>query len=58
MATYYSVFLQIKPNENLTIKEYLIIEKKLKNHLKSKNKLIRFIDIETVQCTSKEILKM
>lgn len=48
MATYYSVFLQIKPNENLTIKEYLAIEKKLKNHLKTKNKLIRFIDIEPV----------
>ncbi len=48
MATYYSVFLQIKPDENLTIKEYLVIEKKLKNYLKSKNKLIRFIDVEPV----------
>ncbi len=48
MATYYSVFLQIKLDEDLTIKEYLAIEKKLKNHLKSKNKLIRFIDIEPV----------
>ncbi len=48
MATYYSVFLQMKPDENLTIKEYLVIERKLKNHLKSKNKLIRFIDIEPV----------
>ncbi len=48
MATYYSLFLQIKPDENLTIKEYLVIEKRLKNHLKSKNKLIRFIDIEPV----------
>ncbi len=48
MATYYSVFLQIKPDENLTIKEYLAIERKLKNHLKAKNKLIRFIDIEPV----------
>lgn len=48
MATYYSVFLQIKPDESLTIKEYLIIEKRLKRHLKSKNKLIRFIDIEPV----------
>ncbi len=48
MATYYSVFLKIKPNENLTIKEYLVIEKRLRNHLKSKNKLIRFIDIEPV----------
>lgn len=48
MATYYSAFLQIKLDENLTIKEYLVIEKKLKKHLKSKNKLIRFIDIEPV----------
>ena len=48
MATYYSIFLQIKPDESLTIKEYLIIEKRLKRHLKSKNKLIRFIDIEPV----------
>ncbi len=48
MATYYSVSLQIKLDENMTIKEYLIIEKKIKNRLKSKNKLIRFIDIEPV----------
>jgi len=48
MATYYSVFLQVKPDENLTIKEYLLIERKLKTHLKSKNKLIRFIDVEPV----------
>ncbi len=48
MATYYSVFMQIKLDENMTIKEYLIIEKKIKNRLKSKNKLIRFIDIEPV----------
>lgn len=48
MATYYTVFLQMKPDENLTIKQYLAIEKKLKKHLKSKNKLIRFIDIEPV----------
>ncbi len=48
MSTYYSVFLQIGLDDNITIKEYLIIEKKLKRHLKSKNKLIRFIDIELV----------
>lgn len=34
--------------ENFAIKEYLVNEKRLKNHLKSKNKLIRFIDIEPV----------
>ncbi len=48
MSTYYSVFMQVETKENLTIKKYLLIEKKLKAHLKSKNKLIRFIDIEPV----------
>lgn len=48
MATYYTVFLQVKIDDNLTIKDYLIIERKLKKHLKSKNKLIRFIDVEPV----------
>lgn len=48
MATYYSAFLQVKLDDNLTIREYLIIEKRLKHYLKSKNKSIRFIDIEPV----------
>lgn len=48
MATYYTVFLQVKLDDNLTIKEYLSIERKLKKHLKSKNKSIRFIDVEPV----------
>ena len=48
MSTYYSVFIQIKVAENMTIKRYLVIEKKIKAYLKSKNKLIRFIDIEPV----------
>lgn len=48
MSTYYSVFIQVKAEEKLTIKKYLSIEKKLKAHLKSKNKLIRFIDVEPV----------
>lgn len=46
MSTYYSIFLQVKVNENITIKDYLDIEKKLKAYLKSVNKLIRFIDVE------------
>ena len=46
MSTYYSVFLQVKVDENITIKEYITIEKKVKIHLKAVNKLIRFIDIE------------
>ena len=48
MSIYYSVFLKIDFDDNLKIKEYLMIEKELKHHLKSKNKLIRFIDIEPV----------
>ena len=48
MSTYYSVFLQVKVDENVTIKEYIALEKTIKNKLKSSNKLIRFIDIEPV----------
>lgn len=48
MSTYYSLFLQIEIDKNLTIRRYLTLEKKIKSHLKSKNKLIRFIDIELV----------
>ena len=46
MSSYYSIFLQIKIDENTTIKEYLLLEKKIKFQLKNTNKLIRFIDIE------------
>ena len=46
MSSYYSIFLQVKVDENITIKKYLSLEKKLKAKLKSTNKLIRFIDIE------------
>ncbi len=48
MSNYYSVFLQVKADENLTIKEYLDIEKRVKSRLKSKDKAIRFIDMEPV----------
>ena len=48
MSTYYSVFLQVKVDENISIKKYISLEKQLKFLLKSKNKLIRFIDIEPV----------
>lgn len=48
MSNYYSVFLQVKADENLTIKDYLAIEKKVKTHLKSQDKAIRFIDMELV----------
>ena len=46
MSTYYSVFLQVKVDEKITIKKYISIEKQLKSQLKNANKLIRFIDIE------------
>lgn len=48
MSAYYSVFIQVEAQENLTIKKYLSIERKAKFNLKTKNKLIRFIDIEPV----------
>ncbi len=48
MSTYYSLFLQIEIDRNLTIRKYLSLEKKIKSHLKTRNKLIRFIDIEPV----------
>ena len=48
MSSYYSVFLKVKVDEKTTIKEYLLLEKKIKSELKSTNKLIRFIDIELI----------
>ena len=48
MSTYYSIFLQVKVDENITIKKYLSLEKKVKSELKASNKLIRFIDIELI----------
>lgn len=48
MSSYYSVFLQVKVDEKISIKKYIELEKELKSQLKSKNKLIRFIDIEPV----------
>ena len=48
MSSYYSVFLKVKVDEKITIKEYLLLEKKIKSELKSTNKLIRFIDIELI----------
>ena len=36
MSSYYSVFLQVKVDENISIKKYIELEKKLKSQLKSK----------------------
>lgn len=46
MSAYYSLFLQVRVDENITIKKYLALEKKVKSQLKASNRLIRFIDIE------------
>ena len=46
MSTYYSVFLKIDVDDEITMKEYLSLERKLKKHLKNKKHAIRFIDIE------------
>lgn len=48
MSTYYSVFIKVKVEEKLTIRQYIKLEKKIKENLRSKNKTIRFIDIEPV----------
>lgn len=48
MSSYYSVFLQVRVAENITIKEYILLEKKIKSQLRATNKLIRFIDIELI----------
>ena len=46
MSYYYNVFIQIDVNNNIKIKQFLRIEKKIKKHLKSFNKLIKYIDVE------------
>ena len=46
MSRYYTVFLQVKADDNMTMKEYISVEKELKSQLKDTDKLIRFIDIE------------
>lgn len=49
MSSYYSVFLQIKTSEEMTIKEYIAYEKKIKTKLKSWNKMIRFVDVQPIE---------
>lgn len=49
MSSYYSVFLQIKTSEEMTIKEYIAYERKIKSKLKSWNKAIRFVDVQPVE---------
>ena len=46
MSYYYSIFLKIDVNNNIKIKDYLKIEKKIKQQIKKNNKSIKFIDVE------------
>ena len=46
MANYYSVFLKIDVNNNIKIKDFIVLEKNIKKKLKSAIKMIRFVDIE------------
>lgn len=49
MSSYYSVFIEIKTSEDMTIKEYIEYERKIKAKLKSWNKAIRFVDVQPVE---------
>ena len=48
MSYYYTVFLQIDVNNNITINDLLKIEKKIRANLKQANKSIKYIDIEAL----------
>ena len=46
ISYYYSVFLQIDVNNDIKIKDFIRIERKIKSRLRNNNQLIKFIDIE------------
>lgn len=48
MGTYYNVSLKVKVSQDITVREYIHLERKIKTKLKSYNKLIRFIDIQPI----------
>ena len=48
MSAYYSVFLQVKAPDTMSIRRFILLEKDIKSCLKKKNNLIRFIDIEPI----------
>ena len=48
MSSYYSIFIQIDVDNNIKIKDYLKIERKLKRYLKDSNKSIKYIDVEPI----------
>ena len=48
ISYYYSVFIQIDINNNIKIKDFLRIERNIKNKIRATNKLIKFIDVEPI----------
>ena len=48
MSSYYTVFIQLRVERNLTIRDYIKMERKIKFNLKYKFKQIKHIDIEPV----------
>ena len=46
ISYYYSVFLQIDVNNDIKIKDFIRIERKIKGRLRTNNQLIKFLDIE------------
>ena len=46
LSYYYSVFLVIDVNDDIRIKDFLRLERKIKRQIKGVNKLIKFIDVE------------
>ena len=46
ISYYYSVFLQIDVNNDIKIKDFIRIERKIKRRLRTTNQLIKFVDIE------------
>ncbi len=46
ISYYYSVYLQIDVDDNIKIKDFLKIEKKIKQRIRNVNNLIKFIDVE------------
>ena len=46
ISYYYSVFLELDVDDNIKIRDFLRLERKVKKHIKSVNSLIKFIDVE------------
>ena len=46
ISYYYSVYIELDVNDNMSIKKFLNIERKVKKCLKESNKLIKYVDVE------------